>query len=129
MKTDTKTCRPRDALVAIARKYPNAWKQVDEFRASRGKDIEQWPDWCFLPLGGAYAIVDDESRRKHEFPDFGDISRLGALAAWRVTQGIYRFDPAVYEAVRNTAIERNIPCDVVYHMPEWCIYIPESVTS
>jgi len=123
MEIDRKTCRPREALFAIARKYPNAWKQVDEFRASRGKDIEQWPDWCFLPLAGAHAIVSNGSLHKLDLLKVGDVSRLGALAAWRVTEGIYRFDPTVYEAVQNTAIERNIPCDVLYHMPEWCIYI------
>lgn len=60
------TCSPREALVAIARKYPKGWKQVDKFRASRGKDIEQWPDWCFLPLAGAYAIVSNGSLQKLE---------------------------------------------------------------
>ena len=30
----------------FSRLYPDAWKQVDEFRA-RGKELGDWPDWCF----------------------------------------------------------------------------------
>ena len=48
--------RPRKILSTYAHLYPNAWKQVDEFRASR-KELGDWPDWCFLPLAGTYAIV------------------------------------------------------------------------
>ena len=29
---------------------------MDEFRAKR-TDLGNWPDWCFLPLAGTYAIV------------------------------------------------------------------------
>ena len=30
----------------FSRLYPDAWKQVDEFRA-RAKELGGWPDWCF----------------------------------------------------------------------------------
>jgi hypothetical protein len=48
--------RPGRTLQTFSRLYPDAWKQVDEFRANR-KGLGNWPDWCFLPLVGAYAIV------------------------------------------------------------------------
>ena len=48
--------RPGNILPLFSRLYPNAWKQVDEFRARR-KELGDWPDWCFLPLAGTYAIV------------------------------------------------------------------------
>jgi hypothetical protein len=117
------TCRPRDALTAIAKQYPTAWKTVDEFRAGRGVDLPNWPSWCFLPLGRAYAIVSQGATLSLFDERVLDISKLGALAAWRVTQGIYRFDPTIYEAVRNTPIEGDIPCEVLYHLPEWCVYL------
>ena len=52
--------RPGNFLHSFSRLYPNVWKQVDDFRASR-KDLGDWPEWCFLPLAGTYAIV---SKRK-----------------------------------------------------------------
>ncbi|OOG53134.1 hypothetical protein [Polaromonas sp. C04] len=122
-KLDSNACRPRNALVAIAREYPDAWKQIDEFRADRGKGLPTWPDWCFFPLAGTYAIVSKGSMIPLGLDKVGDVSRLGALGAWRVTQGIYRFDPTVFDAVKDTPVERDIPCDVLYHLPEWCIYI------
>jgi hypothetical protein len=48
--------RPGRTLQTFSRLYPDAWKQVDEFRANR-KGLGNWSDWCFLPLVGAYAIV------------------------------------------------------------------------
>ena len=53
----------------------------------------------------------------------GDVGDMGALAAWRITQGIYRFDPGVYDAVHHTPLKRDIPCDILYRLPEWCVYI------
>jgi hypothetical protein len=41
--------RPGNILHSFSRLYPDAWKQVDEFRASR-KELGDWADWCFLPL-------------------------------------------------------------------------------
>lgn len=45
------------------------------------------------------------------------------LATWRVTQGIYRIDPDVAEAVWNTPIEGQLPVELLFHLPEWCVYI------
>ena len=35
--------RPGKILSAFGRLYPDAWKQVDEFRAKR-KELGNWPD-------------------------------------------------------------------------------------
>lgn len=48
----------------------------------------------------------------------------GALAAWRVTQGIYRFDPTTFDALWKTPVTGDIPTEVLFHLPEWCVYIP-----
>ena len=98
-----------------------AWQQVDEFRARR-KELGDWPDWCFLPLAGTYAIV---SKGKTSVPNQAHhIGILGALAAWRVTQGIYRFDPTTFDALWKTPVTGDIPTEVLFHLPEWCVYIP-----
>ncbi len=48
--------RPGRTLSTFSRLYPDAWKRVDDLRARR-KELGDWPDWCFLPLAGAYVIV------------------------------------------------------------------------
>lgn len=121
---DKRTCRPRDHMAAAGRLYPQAWKQADDFRAGRGHDLPGWPDWCFLPLAGWYAIVStDAGTERLSLDRMPDVSRLAAIGTWRVTQGIYRFDPALYESIIDTPISGDLPCDVLYRMPEWCVYI------
>ena len=113
--------RPRQILDRFSRLYPNAWKQVDEFRARR-KELGDWPDWCFLPLAGTYAIVSKGERLQSE-GQAHYIGILGALAAWRVTQGVYRFDPTTFDALWSTPVTGDIPAEVLFHLPEWCAYI------
>lgn len=122
-----RSCRPRDHLVAASRLYPNAWGMFDTMRADRGKSLPAWPLWCYLPMAGAYAAVCEGNSLQVLGPQHlslaGDVGRLAALGAWRVTQGVYRFDPAVYEAVAGTALTGDVPHDVLYRLPEWCVYI------
>lgn len=121
---------PKKALEYYSRVYPSAWKQVDKFRAARGKDLPFWPEWCFMPLAGAYAIVSAEAEKQgiditspEGMPLINDVGIVGALAAWRVTQGVYRFDPDVYRAVIETPVTGDLPHDVLFGLPEWCVYI------
>jgi hypothetical protein len=95
---------------------------ADDFRALRDAGtLPDWPDWCYLPLHGAYTIVSGGGRvpieRSHH------IAAVGALAAWRMTQGIYRYDPALFAPLRETSIDRDLPVDSLYRLPEWCVYI------
>ena len=118
--------KPRPALhtEAAGKIYPGAWKKIDNFRADRGIELPNWPDWCFAPLAAWYAIVCAETERQAlDLQIIGDVSRLAALGAWRTTQGIYRFDPALYDAIIATKINGDLPCDVLYRLPEWCVYI------
>lgn len=52
-----------------------------------------------------------------------DGARLAAMAAWRVTQGVYRFDPEVYQALLGTSMRDRLPCEVLMYLPEWCVYM------
>ncbi len=119
---------PRKCVEYYSRIYPDAWKQTDQFRQDRGKKLPFWPDWCFLPLAGAFAIVSAEAERQgidlhKNVSIINDVGIIAALAAWRVTQGVYRFDPDVYKAVIETPITGDIPHDIFFNMPEWCLYI------
>jgi hypothetical protein len=108
--------RPGKILSTYGRLYPDAWKQVDEFRASR-KELGDWPDWCYLPLPGTYAIVS-KNRTLRSPNRAHHISILGALAAWRVTQAIYWFDPTTFDALWKTPVTGVTPTEVLFHLPE-----------
>jgi hypothetical protein len=118
------TTRPRMHVEAIAKAYPAAWKQIDEVRAERGIGVPDWPEWCFAPMGAWYSIVSEGlGKSELDFESFRDVELFAALGAWRCTQGIYRFDPVIFDAIIETPISGDIPCDVIYRLPEWCVYI------
>lgn len=116
--------RPREHLRVAGKLYPEAWKQVDRFRAGRGEDgLPDWPDWCFLPLAASYAIVSGGGDNRVGLELAGDVGKLGALAAWRVTQGVYRFDETLLQSLVETSVTGDLPVEILQRMPEWCIYI------
>lgn len=119
---ERRTHRAREALILAGKDYPGAWKAADSFRDQRGPGFD-WPAWCFLPLAGAYAVVSGGGSNRVQLDRAGDVARLGALMAWRMTQGIYRFDPAVYDAVSDTPVGGDLPADALMQLPEWCVYI------
>lgn len=113
---------PSEHLYGAGQMYPAAWKQVELFRAGKGADgMPDWPDWCFLPLGGWHAIVSE--RRYMAFERVADVARLAAIGTWRYSQGVYRFDPDVYAAIRSTELTGDLPAEVLFRLPEWCVYI------
>ena len=81
------------------------------------------PDWRFLPLAGTYAIIS-KGKTLQSPNQAHHIGILGALGAWRVTQGIYRFDPTTFDAIWKTPVTGDIPTKVLFPLPEWCVYIP-----
>lgn len=115
---------PQVLLVGYNKKYSSAWRRADEFRADRGKDLPDWPAWCFLPLAGWYAIVC-EAQGVSSLPMHmvSDMEALAALGSWRPSQDIYRFDGELYSALVSTPLEGDIPCSILYHFPVWCAYI------
>lgn len=111
-------------LKRYAAVYPRAWKLADAARAMKGKGVD-WPAWCFLPVSAALHIAEEEGARqgldlRAVVPDVGN---LAALIAWRQTQGIYRIDPDVYPALWETPIEGDLPTEILFRLPEWCVWI------
>lgn len=51
------------------------------------------------------------------------IAPITTLAVWRMTQGIYRFDPTLYETLIDTPLTGDLPADVLMRLPEWCPYL------
>lgn len=116
--------RPLAHLREVAQQYPGLWPQLDRLRAQRGKGLPQWPDWCYLPLAGTVAALTQGAPQPDLRPLGMAIGIVGALAAWRATQGIYRFDPTIFDAVWDTPLTGELPTALLYRLPEWCCYVP-----
>ncbi len=122
------TPRPLAILSEYARRYPRARKLAEHFREGKGSaelgPMGSWPEWCYVPLGAAVAIVCAERGVQHlDTPLALDAAVLGALLPWRLTKGIYRIDPDVCQSLWQTPLTGEIPTRVLRHLPEWCCYV------
>lgn len=113
--------RQRQQVKWIARRYPDAWKRADEIRKT---ERENWPKCYYLPMDYWWHIARQHwPNQKATVETVVDFSRLAALGAWRVTQGIYRFDPDLYASLIATPLTGDLPDDLLYRLPEWCVYL------
>lgn len=104
--------------------YPDITKQVNVFRGAMGKDLPKWPEWCFLPMAAWYSIVSAQHELNRLPPDLvGDVAKLASIGTWRFSQGIYTIEPHLLEALVNSPISGDLPSDLFFQMPEWCIYV------
>lgn len=123
----------------IADKYPKIWTRLDSHRTQAIQKF-QWNSRCYLPvpvmniflgqerLAELPADVQFSSRDeilKSLFTEerCADALHISVLAAWRLTQGIYRYHPDVLEALWDTPVTGDIPSEVLHALPEWCVYI------
>lgn len=112
---------PQQHLEQIGSRFPGSWSHVDMFRQSRGVDLPKWPAWCFMPMAAWFAIATQG--QNNPLQGAVDVGPLAALGTWRYSQGIYRFDADTYAALADTVVSGEMPVEVFYRLPEWCIYI------
>lgn len=113
--------RQRRQVNWISHRYPTAWQQAD---ALRHDQRHTWPHWCYLPAEHWYAIAKPCWPEQRATPEgIVDFNRLAALGAWRVTQGIYRFDPDLYAALIATPLTGDLPDELLYRLPSWGVYL------
>lgn len=120
----------REYMLALGREMPHFWKACAEVRKtiqhtgpqylSDGDGAQAFVEATFA-LGGEQAL--NALRGLSELETSRLISSCTTLACWRMTQGVYRIDPAVYAALIDTPLTSEIPTDVLLRLPEWCIYV------
>jgi hypothetical protein len=117
--TDPTVQRLQGYLKRVIKYYPRAWEQLAKFRNEK-ENLDGWPDWCYLPMSAAHAIAT--GGRNDVIPMVVDTMTICGLGIWRMTQGVYRFNPDLFEALWTTPITR-IPVDLLFRLPQWCVYI------
>src|SRR5262249_21216175 len=101
---DATTKRLASYLSTIAGNLPGIWRGIDQSR-----ERQTWPQYVYLPV-------------RHYPEAIRDNPALPCLAAWRATQGIYRFDADVLPALWDTPVG-DLPIQALHAIPEWCVYI------
>lgn len=115
--------RPKQHLVTAKSMYPPFWKWADSLLSEKGKGLPDWPDWCYMPIAAAASFLIETEKQMSPLAQAQDAAQLTALYIWRATQGVYRFDPDLGKELLKTTVTGDLPCDLLYHLPEWGLYI------
>jgi len=116
--------KPKLLLKELSRRCPNVWDNIKKFRSGKEKAHFDWPDWCYMPIAAGHAISSGISSSKEAlFDPLLNSASITALATWRVSQGIYRFDADLFNALIHQPFEGKLPCETLKRLPEWCVYI------
>lgn len=115
--------RPNQRLEEISRQFPKARKLLESLRAGKGTRVPDWPSWCYLPSDAAAVAAASSGVHPRAPGSRRPAVHLAALEAWRQTKGVYRVDPEVLEALWSTPLEGDLPADLFFRLPEWCVYV------
>ena len=95
-KKTHKQHRARHILTLVKKAYPDAWDFFEQYRQKRCKPgFISWPDWCYAPLRVGIAYVNKVMNMPVHAKDYNDPYLITAMCTWRMTQGVYRFDPTL----------------------------------
>jgi hypothetical protein len=125
-KTPTENVEPRPVVLLreVMHKYPNLSVVVNSIYSVRGNRLPDWPDWCFIPTMAWNQVLTELHGHKIDDIVHSEIyAKLVACATWRYGQGIYRFDPVVFDAVADSQLSNTLPASVLMRLPEWSIYV------
>jgi len=126
-----RTHRARTKLEAASVAYRWLFEACDNVR----KASQAWPLHMYVPVVDLNEEIPRSLRRVGGAESVKAMLGLGqervaemvsaglTWAAWRMTQGIYRFDPALYPALIETPLKGDIPASVLMQLPEWCVYV------
>lgn len=108
----------------FTKKFNDLNSNINLFLAGKGVDLPDWPKWCFLPMAAWYSIISAHYNSDRLSTDtITDVSKLAALGTWRYSQGIYRINDELRHELIKSQLNGNIPSNVLYRLPEWCMYI------
>ncbi|EAS1760444.1 hypothetical protein BH012_19665 [Salmonella enterica] len=115
---------PINLADSFCKKYPQAIAGIEQVRMLKGKDIPDWPWWCFLPEK-CWLILFAADRLDQPFTKslLYELQQLSVLGTWRYSKGIYTPHPSLLQALTETPLSDTLPVDVLLRLPEWCIYI------
>ena len=126
-------CVPRELLNKITAENPKLWRTVDAERQKLIASGDAWPQCCFLPAcGWSNAIVGlnaktlrlSQSNNPNDIREcIREFQAAQFFGSWRITQGVYRFDPTLFQSLLDTPITGAIPVEVLTRLPEWAVYI------
>ncbi|RQR47671.1 hypothetical protein DIE19_34335 [Burkholderia sp. Bp9126] len=122
---------PLDCLAGLNRKFPELLPTLDGLRANvqmEGNQLRMPPHW-YLPFHTTAKMLNDLLGRMDRMGmEVQRVARstptlVNTLAAWRLTQGIYRLDATLFDELCATPVTGALPTDLLTRLPEWTVYV------
>lgn len=122
---------PQRVLDSAAKSFEGFWKLAEMIRQNphllQGT-TGPWHSWCYLPVNAVTGIVAHLLRGQMS-P--GEVERnlisqtrlLTAVSAWRMTKGVYLFDPTTVKEMAESEVDDDFPDELFFHLPDWCPYV------
>lgn len=117
----------------LNKRIPNMWPDLrrtrkDPFSVLKKTDyakklLSSIPDWCVMPTMHPFFMLGERYGRDFCFAHMNEVMTIGTMYTWRLTKGVYRFAPEIYEALTTQPLSGSIPCECLFHLPEWAVYI------
>jgi hypothetical protein len=116
----------------MRKRYPGVLGQMTHFADQKGAPgAEDWPDWCWVPMAGAYAVVCPTGVMLPGDPRVDDMARVAALSTWWLTKGVYWIDDeAGAKHVGQAWSSPGVPVEkplrpdrILNGLPQQCVYI------
>ena len=114
-------------------RHPEAKEESLDFIRDKSTFGHIWPDWCHLPMAATYAILThhsddpDPSQALALAGGAPELSSLTAALIWCSFKGVYRFDATLLEEMSTQQLEGKIPTQILFCLPEPCIFVEATV--
>jgi len=120
---------PADFVKRVGQRFPGIWPRLDRLRGELVTHVSDFPAHWYLPFHAVARTMDSalmEMGRAGLNPPRiapATVNLVGTIAGWRVTQGVYRFDATLFDALITTPVSGRLPTDLLSRLPEWTVYI------
>jgi hypothetical protein len=122
---------PQRVLDDAVKGLDGFWRYVDTLRQDPTHIVGAtgpWNTWCYVPVNSvvgiaAHMVRDRMTPSEVEQRWVHKTRLLSAVSAWRMTKGVYVFDPVVVKAITESEVEEELPDEMFLQLPDWCPYI------
>ena len=111
-----------EAIRAAQVLHGDLFRRLDLAIAAGRKEGIAWPAWIHAPVAASYAALSHAHTGRVSSEHAKSIDRCAAIGAWRPTKGVYRFEPALLDALWAQPIADDVPSTQLHRLPEWCVY-------
>lgn len=118
----------------IEARFPRIWRAIDAARMPNRRGSPAWVTLHEVADALRPLWAEELKRRPVNIPDErideqfeADVKSVALYATWRITKGIYRFDPDARQEIERTTFDGPLPASILQCLPEWCVFVERPI--